>query len=36
MSLRSAEVAGHFVQGWRYQLSVFSKVVTVNVYAVAP
>jgi uncharacterized protein YndB with AHSA1/START domain len=23
----SAETAGHFVQGWRYQLSIFSKVV---------
>ena len=29
----SAEVAGHFVQGWRYQLSVFSKVVTSEAHA---
>ncbi len=26
----NAEVAGHFVQGWRYQLSVFSKVVAAE------
>ena len=29
----SAEVAGHFVQGWRYQLSVFSRVVTAEAHA---
>ena len=28
----SAEVAGDFVQGWRYQLSVFSKVVTAEAH----
>ena len=28
----SAEVAGRFVQGWRYQLSVFSKVVTAEAH----
>ena len=29
----SGEIAGHFVQGWRYQLSVFSKVVTAEAHA---
>ena len=29
----SAEVAGHFVQGWRHQLSVFSRVVTAEAHA---
>jgi len=31
--LPSAEIAGQFVQGWRYQLSVFSKVVTAEAHA---
>jgi len=29
----SAEIARHFVQGWRYQLSVFSRVVTAEIHA---
>ncbi len=31
--LPSAEVARHFVQGWRYQLSVFSRVATAEAHA---
>jgi len=31
--LPSEEIATHFVQGWRYQLSVFSRVVTAEAHA---